>query len=128
MKTQKKEWIIIAVIAAAALAGVLFLHFRRVMQKPQDVNLIRIMVGNTVMGEYSLYEDQVIEINGTNVCEIKDGQAVMIEADCPDKVCMHMQPITGKYGWIFCLPNEVFIEGIGDPNAPEDETGVDGVS
>ena len=97
------------------------------MQKPKDVNLIRIWVGNTPYGDYSLYEDQVININGTNVCEIKDGQAVMTQAECPDHLCMSMEPITGRYGLIVCLPNQVIIEGLGDPNDTGDE-GVDAVN
>ena len=127
MKVRKKELIIIGVIALLSIGAVLFLYLRKALQKPQDVNMIRVMVGNTVYGEYSLYEDQVIKSNGTNECEIKDGQAVMIHAECPDQLCMTMPAITGKYGLIVCLPNQVIIEGIGDPNA-KDDTGVDAVN
>ena len=45
---------------------------------------IEITVDGKVFGIYSLAKDQTISINDTNVCEIKDGKARMIQADCPD--------------------------------------------
>lgn len=71
---------------------------------------IRITVNGELYGSYSLAEDQVIPISDTNICEIKDGQVRMIEADCPDHLCMK-QKIDGSGGTIVCLPNRVVIEG-----------------
>ena len=48
---------------------------------------IRITVDGKEYGTYSLEKDQTIKINDTNVCEIKDGQARMISAQCPDHLC-----------------------------------------
>ena len=62
-------------------------------------------------GTYSLEKDQTIKINDTNVCEIKDGQARMISAQCPDHLCMKQKAIDEKGGTIVCLPNKVVIEG-----------------
>ena len=49
---------------------------------------IQITVDGELYGTYSLAEDQVIQIGDTNVCEIKDGEVKMTEADCPDHLCM----------------------------------------
>ena len=43
---------------------------------------IQITVDGELYGTYSLAEDQVIQIGDTNVCEIKDGEVKMTEADC----------------------------------------------
>ena len=62
-------------------------------------------------GTYSLGKDQVIKINGTNVCEIKNGEVKMTEADCPDHLCMKQKAVDSTGGTIVCLPNKVVIEG-----------------
>ena len=72
---------------------------------------IRITVDGKEYGTYSLEKDQTIKINDTNVCEIKDGQARMISAQCPDHLCMKQKAIDEKGGTIVCLPNKVVIEG-----------------
>ena len=36
----------------------------------------------------------------------------MIEATCPDHLCIHQDAIGEHGGMIICLPNRVFIEGI----------------
>ena len=71
---------------------------------------IRITVNGERYGNYSLAVDQVIPIGDTNVCEIRDGQVRMIEANCPDHLCMK-QSIDSRGGTIVCLPNKVVIEG-----------------
>jgi hypothetical protein len=59
---------------------------------------IRITVDGKEYGTYSLEKDQTIKINDTNVCEIKDGQARMISAQCPDHLCMKQKAIDEKGG------------------------------
>ena len=59
---------------------------------------IQIMVDGELYGTYSLAEDQVIQIGDTNVCEIKDGEVKMTEADCPDHLCMK------QCRRIYCVP------------------------
>jgi hypothetical protein len=78
-------------------------------------------------GTYSLGEDQVIEINDTNTCEIKDGEVRMTKATCPDHLCIDQQgPVTDQGGMIVCLPNRVVIEAEG--TASGDDSGVDVVT
>ena len=110
MKMKKKEilfFIIILLIAAAAWGIILY------RQRSVDHGSIHITVGGMDYGTYSLGKDQIIDINGTNKCEIKDGKASMIEASCPDHVCMYFAPLDENGGFpIICLPNQVVIEGI----------------
>ena len=109
MKLKRKEFIIFAVILAAALLAVLVMH---IIRSRKDYGSIRIWAQGEDFGTYSLGKNQKIDINGTNVCEIKDGKVKMIEADCPDQLCVYMPEIGDDGGLIICLPNGVLIEGI----------------
>ena len=89
---------------------------------------VRITVNGEEYGTYSLARDQVIKINDTNVCEIKNGEVRMMDADCPDHLCMKQKAVDSTGGTIVCLPNKVVIEGEkGDSSveeAPEFDTAV----
>ncbi len=121
---KKKELIFFAavLIAAAAIwAGM------KITRQNEDCGSIQITVNGREYGTYSLGKDQVISINETNVCEIRDGKATMIEANCPDQLCMSQPSITAEGGFIICLPNTVFIEGIPAAGSREDGTAIDAV-
>ena len=45
----------------------------------------------------------------------------MIEASCPDKVCVRQHPVSGQGESLVCLPNQVVVE---IQNGPEE--GLDG--
>lgn len=81
---------------------------------------IRITVNGEEYGTYSLSKDQVISIGDTNVCEIKNGKVKMIEADCPDHLCLKQKAVDSTGGTIVCLPNKVVIEG--EKGSDSDET------
>ena len=87
---------------------------------------IRITINGEEYGIYSLAKDQVISIGDTNVCEIKNGEVKMIEADCPDHLCLKQRAVDSTGGTIVCLPNKIVIEGIkgtsSDEASPEFDT------
>ena len=107
LKLKKKEltFIIGIVVFALLLWGGMYLTRRG------NYGSIRITVNGEEYGTYSLGKDQVIKINGTNVCEIKNGEVKMTEADCPDHLCMKQKAFESTVGTIVCLPNKVVIEG-----------------
>lgn len=113
---KKKELIFIGgilVLALAMWAGMSFVN-------KGSHGTICITVDGKEYGTYSLAKNQIIKINDTNVCEIKDGQARMISAECPDHLCMKQKAINEKGGTIVCLPNKVVIEG--EKSADSDST------
>lgn len=114
---KKKEAIFIAAILV--IAGVLWLGLRIAGQRPH--NMIRITIDGKEFGTYSLDKDQVIHIGDTNVCEIKNGKATMIEATCPDHYCMKQKAVDEHGGSIICLPNKVVIEGEDSAESPESD-------
>ena len=122
---KKKELIFISgilVLAFAIWAGMSFMN-------KGSHGSIRITVDGKEYGTYSLAKDQPIKINDTNVCEIKNGKAHMLSAECPDHLCMKQKAIDEKGGTIVCLPNKVVIEGeksVGSDNT--DELSIDAVT
>lgn len=122
---KKKELIFISgilVLAFAIWAGMSFMN-------KGSHGSIRITVDGKEYGTYSLAKDQTIKINDTNVCEIKNGKAHMLSAECPDHLCMKQKAIDEKGGTIVCLPNKVVIEGeksVGSDNT--DELSIDAVT
>ena len=105
MKKKELTFIIGIVAFAVVLWGGMYLTRRG------HYGTIRITVNGEEYGTYSLAKDQVIKINDTNVCEIKNGEVKMTEADCPDHLCMKQKAVDNTGGTIVCLPNKVVIEG-----------------
>lgn len=107
MKLMKKDYILIVVILC--VAGLAFLLHGLIGGK--GAGSVTVKVKGEITGVYSLAEDQEIEINkGTNILQIKNGQADMISADCPDKLCVHQKAISKNHESIICLPNKVIVE------------------
>lgn len=115
---MKKNDIIlcIAVVVVAAVAGLILL-----LNKEEGGNVM-VYVGGYEYETYSLSEEGIHKIDiGSgmyNTFEIKDGKAVMVEASCPDKLCMSQREIHYNHETITCLPNLVVlqVEG-GEENA-----------
>ena len=122
MKMKKTEIIIFAVVLAAALICWALMSHKRVST---DHGSIRITVGGKEYGVYSLSENQRIKINDTNTCRILNGEVKMIEATCPDHLCIHQPAVDEHGGFIICLPNEVIIEGLPSAEASTEENAPD---
>ena len=105
---KKKADILLFLIPGMAALCFLILSGMRNGQTAVHPQL-EILTGNKVFGVYDLAEDQTIRIGDTNVCEIRDGEVRMTEADCPDQICVHSVPITGEGGSIVCLPNHIVL-------------------
>ncbi len=73
-----------------------------------------VRVGGEVQGRYPLSVDGVFVLNGgTNTLCIENGAARIMEADCPDQVCVRQGRVNKTGQVITCLPNRltVSIEG-----------------
>ena len=122
---KKKDIILLAaVLAAAAIAGLILLALRT-----EDGSCVTVTVDGEIYGTYSLNEDQTVEIQteyGTNILEIKDGAAAMIEASCPDGYCMDQGSKNKNRQTIVCLPNKVVVEISADEDS--DDYDVDAIA
>lgn len=112
---KKKDMLLILVILAAA--GLAWLAWRLVPE--QKGAMLKITVDGQEYGTYSLEEDRRIEIGDTNTCRIEHGYVSMVEADCPDRICIHTKRIDARGGAIICMPNRVVLE-ITDPQKSRD--------
>ncbi len=59
--------------------------------------------------------------NDTNTFEINDGVVAMVHATCPDQLCVNFKPIEKNTEFIFCLPNEVYLEIYSEDQEKESE-------
>ena len=76
-----------------------------------------VKVDGKEVGQYSLAIDGEYELNGgTNILKIENGKAYLIEADCPDHLCVKQGKIDQTGETITCLPNKltVTVFGAGD--------------
>lgn len=106
-KIKKNDLILIIVVVVIAVAAFL-LH--NIMGNEQ-AGIVTVKVDGELKGRYSLLENQEIEINGgTNILVIKDGTADIIDANCPDKLCVKQKAVSKNHENIICLPNKVVVE------------------
>ena len=104
---KKKDLILILIILC--VAGLTVLAHTYIGGRGADKVVVK--VDGVIQGTYSLSEDGRIEINdGTNVIEISNGKADMIEADCPDQLCVNQKAVSRNHENIICLPNKVVVE------------------
>ena len=75
-----------------------------------------VTIGNEEYGRYPLDSEKIVTItvdNETvsqyNILAIKNGEADIIEASCPDGICVDHIPISKSGETIVCLPNKVVV-------------------
>lgn len=101
---------IILIVVLLAIAGIFYGAQTFLTKKGQQVV---VTVDKKVVLTKSLDKDQTIEIplkDGTNIIKIKNGAVSMIDADCPDQVCVRHKEIQKTGETIVCLPHKVVVE------------------
>lgn len=120
---KKRDVILLCAILAVCAAS----FFAVMLFQSGEGSSVRISVAGEAYGEYSLSEDQTIEIDneyGRNVVIISGGKVYMSEADCPDGYCIG-QGEKGKSGQtIVCLPHKLVVEIIGDGSGETEPDGI----
>lgn len=73
-------------------------------------NKVIVAVNGVQSGEYSLSLDGEYSLNGgSNILVIKNGSAKVINANCPDKLCVKQGAIRYTGQCITCLPNKLTV-------------------
>lgn len=76
----------------------------------QDGELLyEIDLSDTKTKEYTIEYKNGTE-TGYNVVQVKDHKIGIVEADCPDKTCVHMGMTSSSSFPITCLPHKLIIE------------------
>lgn len=113
---KRGDLVLISVVLAAAL---IFLVPRWLDGKDSEKNhnnplTATITVDGQLFKTVELTEEeQIIEIktdHGVNILKVYDYGIEMIEADCPDEVCLSFGFVDKKNQSIVCLPHKVLVE------------------
>lgn len=76
------------------------------------------MVDGELYITLDLDEDTEMKIQGvldsSNYLVIKDGYAKVVDASCPDKLCIDQKKIKYTGETIVCLPNKVVVQVVGE--------------
>lgn len=108
MKVDLKKKDLVLIVVIICVAGLAFLLHSLIGGK--GAGSVTVKVEGEITGVYSLAKDQTIEINGgSNILEIKNGYVDMIEANCPDLLCVKQKSISKNGENIICLPNKVVV-------------------
>ena len=119
--TLKKNDIILFVLVVVIAACICLMRIRLGDKHP---GFVTVRIDGEVVASYDLSEDREIELNGgTNTMRIQDGTVKMIEADCPDKLCMKQMAISKNRENIICLPNNIVLQ-----ISSQDESELDAVT
>lgn len=120
-KDKKTRNDIVLGIAVIILAAGIWLA-TELLKKDGDFAVVT--VNGTETAKYSLSEDAEIRLEsengGYNILVIKDGKADIIEASCPDHVCVDQRAISKTGEAITCLPNKTVITIDGEEEAEID--------
>lgn len=121
--TRRNDIILIALILTTALiflAGYYLLYH-------EEGSYVQIEIDSTVYKTLPLDKNTTVTLtgynNGSNILQIKDGSASIIEADCPDKLCQKQKKIKYNGETIVCLPHKIVISVIS-----KDHSSIDGVA
>ena len=106
---KKRDIILIASILIVAIAFFLIVELTK-----EEGAGVTVKVDGVKVAEYSLSKNGTYPLNGgTNILVIEDGRAYLIDANCPDKLCVHQGKISRTGEVITCLPNQLTVTVFG---------------
>ena len=110
---KRNDIILIAVIMIVTLVTMAGM---RIWQKSStlDSAVAVVTIDGSVYGTYPLSEDVTERIGladgSYNILTISGGYADVVEASCPDQICVHHNHIRYSGESIVCLPNKLIVE------------------
>lgn len=116
---KKADLIIIAIVLAIAGILVFFLYF----VNGESGKYVQVEVDGNVVETISLNDDfeKTYDFDGeTNTLVIEDGRANMIDANCPDGICVSHKPIYRSGESIICLPHKVVVTVLDDSSSDDE--------
>lgn len=106
---KKNDIILFGLILLIAISAIFFINMKR-----SDGSKVLITINGKEYKTLSLNIDKKITIkedNGDlNIIQIKDGEVDMIDANCPDKICVKHSKIHFDHETIVCLPHKLVVE------------------
>lgn len=110
---KRNDFILISVVILLAVAVIVFMNLTK-----ESGSYVTIFVDGKEYKTLSLDEDVTFTVEGeqgeSNTLAIKDGYVDMIDANCPDKLCVKDRSIHYNNDTITCLPNRVVLQIVND--------------
>ena len=107
LKSHRNDVILIAVLAALGGALALFLWLTR-----QTGGIVTVQMDGEIIMELPLDKDARVVLGegaDTNTLVIEGGKARVVEASCPDQVCVRQGGIQYEGESIVCLPHRLIV-------------------
>ena len=115
---KKQDFILIA--AVIAIAGIIFAV---TSLTAKNGAYVQVQQDGKVTQTLPLDKDAEIVIrtgkNETNTLKIENSEASVIQASCPDKICVHHKKISKDGETIICLPHKLVITVVDEKNDNE---------
>ena len=112
IKKYKLDILIVGIIIFISLITSLIISLTK-----EQGNLVVVKIKNEEIASYQLNIDGKYSLNnGTNILVIEDNYAWIVEADCPDKLCIKKGKISNVGESIICLPHRLIITIEGEIN------------
>ena len=111
MKKHRND--ILLILALLLLAGGIWLY-TRLTRAPGGV--VTVQQDGQLLLTLPLSEDTRLvlgEAGAQNVLVIENGSAAIVEADCPDKICVHRGAVRYDGETIVCLPHKLVVTVVG---------------
>ena len=110
MGRKQRITLILLLILLTALAAA-FLVWQK-LSGQEGIKAV-VQVGGQGKQELDLSKNQEFWVGdpgiGQNLIRVEDGTVMVVQADCPDKICVQTGPISREGEVIACLPHGVMI-------------------
>lgn len=126
MDNKVKKMDIILLVTIIIVAMIIFIFYKFNLK---DGNTVIVYYNNNIIYTHSLGDDTEKTIKtplGINKIIISDGKVKMIEADCPDKLCIYQKSINKVGENIVCLPHKLIVKIIN--NKSQENIELDSIS
>ena len=108
---ENRATVICALVVAAVLAALWLALGPRVTREQGLVALVHDADGRTY--ELPLDHNDTLTVTtslGSNTIAVEDGAVRMADADCPNRTCLQVRPLSTPGPQIICLPHKLWIE------------------
>ena len=113
LKAHRNDFLLAAALLLLGGALALFLWFTR-----QAGGTVSVQIDGKVVMELPLSEDARVVLGGgghTNTLVIAGGTARVVEASCPDRICVRQGAVQYAGESIVCLPHKLVVTVQGGP-------------
>ena len=113
LKSHRNDFLLVAILLILGGALALFLRFTR-----QAGGTVTVQIDGKAVMELPLSEDAELVLGEgahTNTLVIRDGKAQVVEASCPDRICVRQGAVQYAGESIVCLPHKLVVTVQGGP-------------